>query len=128
MKSSGDLARLRKPVKTVDYDDFARNVPPQLQDLVGQVKRLCGHKGIFPASMRPSLIELDEALDENFYFDTHFVPQNAARDFESLNAIILESKWCHRFGVAEASWNQEVHYPLLKLAFAEHNGLRPEPM
>ncbi|KAK2468696.1 hypothetical protein H9L39_19623, partial [Fusarium oxysporum f. sp. albedinis] len=124
------LELLKKPLRYVPIeDDPTEQLPDDIASLFDNIISITLHRERFlPSSLRPELTALHRKgmIRPGWYFDVN--DNEATNRYRSELTALCNfqeaAKTCKSEEAAEATWNLEVHAPLLKLAFDPFPSLR----
>ncbi|KAF5018793.1 hypothetical protein F66182_9211 [Fusarium sp. NRRL 66182] len=124
------LELLKKPLRYVPIeDDPTEQLPDDIASLFDNIISITLHREKFlPSSLRPELAALHRKgmIRPGWYFDVD--DDEATNRYRSELTALCNfqeaAKTCKSEEAAEATWNLEVHAPLLKLAFDPFPSLR----
>ncbi|KAK3347297.1 hypothetical protein B0T25DRAFT_554111 [Lasiosphaeria hispida] len=107
------LARMQLLEDGFDCTNFrAVNLPPSLVEVVKNLQSLARGQGVIPASHRD--IFVTNEADRTFIDERWFSPTaESSMTYPQVLAVIAKAGVCERKMHDEASWNVEVHHPLL---------------
>lgn len=110
--------------KRVTYADQAMgpwtSLPHDIETLWRPLRKVAEFKsGIYPMSMKQQILS-SEAETPDSYFQPPSDRQTPV-DQQELETILRLSESCRNHSCTKASWNREVHYPVLRAAVDWHN-------